>query len=90
MIVTGHHDHRLVALREMPEARQRLASAIHEHDQVREQALLLVGLRDRDLVEVHPVGLPSVLDAPKNRSSERIGVKPSRSWPAHAGLPWRV
>ncbi len=27
---------------------------------------------------------------PKNRSSERIGEVPSRSWPAHAGLPWRV
>ena len=27
---------------------------------------------------------------PKNRSSERLGAMPSRSWPLHAGLPWRV
>ena len=34
-----------------------LRSAFIVHDQVREQPLLLVGLRDRDLVEVDPVGL---------------------------------
>ena len=34
-------------------------------------------------------GSPAAL--PKNRSSERIGLRsPSRSWPAQAGLPWRV
>ena len=42
-------------------------------DQVGEQTLLLVGLRDLDLVEVDPVGLRIVADAPKKRSSDRIG-----------------
>ena len=35
-------------------------------------------------------GWTSPILAPKNLSSERIGVKPSRSCAAHAGLPWRV
>ena len=34
-----------------------LRSAFIERDQVRQQPLLFVGLRDGDLVEVHPVGL---------------------------------
>ena len=32
-------------------------SRVHQRDQVRQQPLLLVGLRDRDLVQVDPVGL---------------------------------
>ena len=32
----------------------------------------------------------SVDDPPKNRSLDRLGVCPSRFWPAHARLPWRV
>ena len=57
VVVAGHHDRRLLVARQEPEARQRPAVAVHLPDQVREQVLLLVGLRDRDLVEVHPVGL---------------------------------
>ena len=47
-----------------------LRSRVHVQDQVREQALLLVRLRDRDLVEVDPVGLR----AAEEQSSERIGA----------------
>src|SRR5215510_14458407 len=32
----------------------------------------------------------SLAEAPKNLSFERTGLRPSRSWLAHAGLPWRV
>ena len=67
-------------------------SLVHLLDQIREQALLLVCLRDLDLVQVDPVGLTSPA-CPKNRSSDRmIGglTLASRSSPAHAGLPWRV
>ena len=60
-------------------------------DQVGEQALLLVGLRDRDLVEVDPVGLRV---AGRGAEEQVVGADraawPSRSWPAQAGLPWRV
>ena len=35
-------------------------------------------------------GCESPAAGPKNRSSDRIGAVPSRSRPAHAGLPWRV
>ena len=57
VVVARHDDDRLQAAREIPEARQRLAVVVHLQDQVREQPLLLVGLRNRDLVEVDPVGL---------------------------------
>ena len=57
MVVAGHDDDGLLPLREVPEARQRLAVQVALEDQVREQALLLVRLRDRHLVEVDPVGL---------------------------------
>ena len=43
--------------RQIPEARQRLARAIEVQHEIREQPLLLVGLRNRDLVQIHPVRL---------------------------------
>ena len=80
VIVAGHHDRRLLAARQVPEARQRLAVARSScSDQVGEQPLLLVGLRDRDFVEVDPVGLRIAGAAPKNRSSERIGRRCRRA-----------
>ena len=68
-----------------------LRSRFIVHDQVGEQALLLVGLRDRDLVEVDPVGL-DVTGLPEEEvvGADRRPASPSRSWPAQAGLPWRV
>ena len=69
-------------------------SQVHLLDQVGEQALLLVGLRDRDLVEVDPVGL----DVPGLGAEEEI-VGADRWFPPtgvalvcpdQAGLPWRV
>ena len=92
VVVAGHHDDRLLAAREVPEARQRLAVGVHLPDQVGEQPLLLVGLRDRDLVEVDPVGLGVAgLGAEEQVvGADRAGTAPSRSCPAQAGLPWRV
>ena len=46
-------------------------SQVHLLDEVGQQPLLLVGLRDRDLVQVDPVGLDVTGLSPKNRSSER-------------------
>ena len=57
VVVTGHDDHGLVPVREIPEARQRGGRRLHVLDEIAEQALLLIRLRDRDLVEVHPVRL---------------------------------
>ena len=56
VIVARHHDDGFLAAREIPELRQRFAIAIHVDDQVREQALLLVALWNRNLVQVDPVG----------------------------------
>ena len=49
VIVPGHYDGGLLTARQVPEARQRRAVQVHLDDEVREQALLLVGLRNRDL-----------------------------------------
>ena len=68
VVVAGHHDRRLLVARQEPEPRQRLPVQVHLLDQVVEQVLLLVGLRDRDLVEVHPVGL----DVPGLGAEEEI------------------
>ena len=57
MIVAGHDYHCLQALGKVPETRQGLAVQVHVQDQVGQQALLLVGLGDSDLVQVDPVGL---------------------------------
>ena len=72
VVVAGHDDRGVLAARQVPEARQRHAVEVHAGDEVGEQALLLVGLRDRDLVQVDPVGLLVPGLAPKKRSSERI------------------
>jgi hypothetical protein len=61
VIVPGHHDRGLLAARQVPEPRERRSVHVHLRDQVREQALLLVRLRDRDLVDVEPVGLEEVV-----------------------------
>ena len=55
MVVAGHDDDGLLVAREVPEPWQRHDVARHACDQVREQPLLLVGLRDGDLVEIDPV-----------------------------------
>ena len=46
-----------MSIREIPEARQRLPVAIHLQNQVGEEALLLVGLRNCNLAQVDPVRL---------------------------------
>ena len=92
VVVAGHHDGRLLAAREVPEPRQRLAVAVHLLDQVGQQPLLLVGLRDRDLVEVDPVGL-DVAGLGAEEEVVASGSAPTgrrAPAPAQAGLPWRV
>jgi hypothetical protein len=56
VIVACHDDDRLLVAREVPEARQRQDVAGHPRDQIRQQPLLLVGLRDRHLAEIDPIG----------------------------------
>ena len=91
VVVAGHHHGRLLVAGQEPEPRQRPAVGVHLPDQVREQVLLLVGLRDRDLVQVHPVGLGIAGGMPRRRGRRSGSARvPSRSWPAQAGLPWRV
>ena len=93
VVVAGHDDDRLLATREVPELRQRLLVAIHLLDQVGEEPLLLVGLRDLDLVEVDPIGLDVTgLGAEEQvvGAEDRAADWPSRSSPAQAGLPCRV
>ncbi len=55
VVVTRHEDSGLLAVRQVPEPGQRLR--IHALDEIGQQALLFVGLRDRDLVQVDPVRL---------------------------------
>ena len=55
VIVAGHHERRFRAARQIPETRQRLARAIEVQHEIREQALLFVRLRNRDLVQIDPV-----------------------------------
>ena len=76
MVVTGHHHDGLLAAREVPEARERQPVDAHLRDQVREQALLLVGLRDVHLVEVDPV-------------QARIGAQSSRRGTGRSSGPAR-
>ena len=60
-------------------------------DQVRQQALLLVGLRHVELARVDPVGLDVAgLGAVEEIVRADASGVPSRLSPAHAGLPWRV
>ena len=57
VVVAGHDDGRLQTLGQVPEARQRHAVQVAQCDGVGEQPLLLIRLRDGDLVEVDPVRL---------------------------------
>ena len=102
MIVAGHDDDGLQSAREIPEPRQRLAIAVHEVDQVRQQPLLLVGLRDRDFVRstqsalraaeeqiVGPNRRHSValLARPCGISLPRVDDRPARSYVNAAAWP---
>ncbi len=57
VVVAGHDHDGLLAAGEVPERGQRHLVAVHLLDEVDQQSLLLVGLRDLDLVQVDPVGL---------------------------------
>ena len=76
--------------RGIPEFRQRFLRLVHELDQIDQQALLLVGLGNLDLGEIYPVGLRIEGRIAEEQVVRPDGVIPSRSWPAQAGLPWRV
>ena len=56
VIITGADHYGLEAAREVPEPWQRFLVPVHHLDQVGEQSLLLISLRNFDLVEVDPVG----------------------------------
>ena len=55
MVIATHDDNGLLAVREVPETGQRFSARVHVENQVRKQALLLVCLRDRHLVQIDPV-----------------------------------
>ena len=84
VVVAGHDHDRLLAAREVPEARQRQVVDRHLRDQVREQALLLVGLRDVHLVEVDPVGHAGIA------AHEQVVGADRRKAVAFVALPVRV
>ncbi len=57
VVIGGHHHHCFFIAREVPEARQGLFIQIHRENHIRQQALLLVGLRNGDFIQVDPIGL---------------------------------
>ena len=57
VVVLGHHDRGPMISGEVPEPRHRDAVPLHQGDQVDEEPLLLVGLRDPEVRGVDPVGL---------------------------------
>ena len=61
VVVAGHYHGRFQAFGQVPEPGQGLLAALH-HD-VGQQALLLVGLGNGNLVQVHPIGEKHVVGA---------------------------
>jgi len=57
MIVARHDNDRFEVFGEVPETRQRFVRRIHLQNKVSQQPLLLIGLWDRDLVQIGPVRL---------------------------------
>src|SRR3954464_9613999 len=55
MIVAGHDHYRLLAVRETPEPWQGSAVGVQIQDQVCEQPLMFVRLRNPDLLKIYPV-----------------------------------
>ncbi len=82
MVIAGHDDHGLLAAREVPEARQRHVVQVHLQDQVGQQALLFIRLRDGDLIQIDPVGVGSVVEqvvgAHRAAAAIPVGVNPGR------------
>ena len=84
VVVAGHHDGGLLAARQIPEARQRRAVEVHLGDQVREQALLLVGLRDRG-----PCSSRASRGKKRSSDADRVDLAVALL-PGPGGLPCRV
>ena len=75
VLVAGHHDDGLLAAREVPEARHRLALAVHLHGSGwRAAAAARRPAGSRPCARSTQSGCGSPAAAPKNRSSERIGA----------------
>src|SRR4051794_1955036 len=55
MIVAGHDNGRSLATWEIPEARDRLTIDCHRCDQVDQQTLLLICLRNGHLIRINPI-----------------------------------
>ena len=70
VVVAGHDDRGLQVAREVPEARERHPVRRGVDEDVREQPLLLVGLRDLDLAGVDPVREEEVAGA--QRGGRRV------------------
>ena len=91
VVVAGHDHGRLLAPRQVPEARQRLAVGAH-----RARSGWPAGAAARRPAGSRPCrGRPSPAARRRPRAEEEVvGADrrrlPSRSWPAQAGLPWRV
>ena len=67
VIIICHDHHGLRIPGEVPEARQGFPVEVHLNNQVRQQSLLFIGLRDGHFVEVDPVGLRISLEHPRRR-----------------------
>ena len=90
VVVAGHDDDGLLVVREVPEPRQRLAVLVHVTGSGWREALLLVGLRNRDLGQIDPIGLRVGC-----RGAEELVVRADRRRAVAflrgpGGLPWRV
>src|SRR4051812_13077466 len=57
VIVAGHDHYGFIAAREVPESRQRLFVASQKANQICEESLLFVGLRNSDFRAIYVVGL---------------------------------
>ncbi len=57
VVIASHHHDGLETAREIPEARQRLLAQVHARNQIGQQPHLLIGLRNGDLVQIHPIPL---------------------------------
>ncbi len=57
VVVAAHHHRGFLATRQIPEMRQRQLVTLHQGDQVHQQPLLLISLRNRDLARIEPIRL---------------------------------
>src|SRR5688572_25154166 len=59
VVVASHNNRRFITFRQIPQLRQWFAVLVHIADEVRQQTLLLVGLRNSNFIEVDVISLSS-------------------------------